>query len=315
MNAKLKDISEIEKTNTIQINKSIGLSEDKKKEIEKYLGERCSYFEMSKNSVTNLIGKFFNSSNNSMLNDMYDSMEIDMKSFHAFFERGSLVYKFNDNFVDDYLNYDFNIDDYLEKSSMKLNHDCFCIYAKNIINSKKYLDKNESDIDYDVCFIHKYKSKIYFIFRKLDDKLLDTNYVIKRNCPDNYNLIDIIQAHDYNPIEKEENNEIIKGIIKLIIYIQSSNVDLRKVSPENPKENNRKERDRSNTNNLKNDSLFEYYNIGYSWQKLPIYIQDQWSVRGHFRLQPCGQNRENHKIIFIEPQVRKRKTFEIEANV
>jgi hypothetical protein len=56
-----------------------------------------------------------------------------------------------------------------------------------------------------------------------------------------------------------------------------------------------------------NDSFIKYFKVGYGWNKLPLYVKDEWETQGHFRMQACGKNHQEHKIVFINPHIRKRK--------
>ncbi len=251
--------------------------------------------------------------------DLYYKM---IMNYLSFFISGSKIYKFSNDFLNDYMNYDLNFDSIINNNKISFNSDSIWIYAENIFES---LDKKEKYnlINVSKMKIHETKKGVYscaidIAFRNINNGIY---FCTSRYCFHDFNLIDIYK-YDSKGHDNSRSNEyiehidlMIKNVIKLMLYIQSSNVDLRKISPEISMKNTRKERDRANTNNIKNDSLIDYFKVGYGWNKLPVYTLDQWSVRGHFRLQPFGENRQNHKIIFIEPQVRKRKSQEIEANL
>lgn len=263
-----------------------------------------------------------NYNNEQELDSYYQVFKMGLNNYLSFFKNEGKIYKFNNDFVKDYMNYDLNFESILENNSISFNGDCIIIYAENLFKTYEDISKLNLVIISKLDVLESRtngKTKILnFSFRNIEDN----NYIydVVRQCDSSY---DLIQAYKNHVLKNDEidrinhQNFMIKNIIKLVLYIQSSNVDLRKISPEISMKNTRKEKDRANTNNIKNDSLIEYYKVGYSWNKLPIYSMDQWSVRGHFRLQPCGENRENHKIIFIEPQVRKRqasKNIELSSN-
>ncbi|KAB8035791.1 hypothetical protein GCL60_16310 [Silvanigrella paludirubra] len=247
-----------------------------------------------------------------------------INNYLMFLQNGCLMYKFNDDFLNDFLNYPLNIEDYILSNKISLNNDSFCIYAKDIYN----LEHNNNKYNYNLIYVSKMtilnngvRKNIYRFTLKDINKNYGNMYHFFRETDVNFSLESIFKINNILSNNNEDQNinlELAKKIIKLIIYIQSSNVDLREIKTEVPKNDTRKERDRATTINNINDSLISYYNVGYSWNKLPIYTQDQWSVIGHFRLQPCGQNRQNHKIIFIEPQIRTRqssKNIELSSNI
>ncbi len=268
-------------------------------------------YDENKNKIVELLETEYNY-------DLYYKM---LKNYESFFNSDSKIYKFNNDFINDYMNYDLNFDSLINNNTISFNSDSIWIYVENVFESLNKKEKYNL-INISKMKIHETKKGVYscaidIAFRNINNGIY---FCTSRYCFHDFNLIDI-----YKYISKEQDDNIsneyfehidlmIKNVIKLMLYIQSSNVDLREITPEIPLQNTRKERDRTLTNNNKNDSLIPYYNVGYGWNKLPIYTQEQWSVRGHFRLQPCGQNRENHKIIFIEPQVRKRKLINNEAN-
>lgn len=257
-----------------------------------------------------------NYNNEQELDSYYQVFKMGLNNYLSFFKSEGKIYKFNNDFVKDYMNYDLNFESILENNSISFNEDCIIIYAENLFKTYEDISKLNLVIISKLDVLESRnngKTKILnFSFRNIEDN----NYIydVVRQCDSSY---DLIQAYKNHVLKNDEidrinhQNVMIKNIIKLVLYIQSSNVDLRKISPEISIKNTRKGRDRANTNNIKNDSLIEYYNVGYSWNKLPIYSMDQWSVRGHFRMQPCGENRKSHKIIFIEPQVRKRQACDV----
>lgn len=51
---------------------------------------------------------------------------------------------------------------------------------------------------------------------------------------------------------------------------------------------------------IKNDTKKRYILVNSNWNVTTIRL-DEFSVRGHFRLQPCGVGRKQYKYIFIEP--------------
>ena len=57
------------------------------------------------------------------------------------------------------------------------------------------------------------------------------------------------------------------------------------------------------TGKISNDFKFPLTVVTSKWNITSIRTEE-FGVRGHFRVQPCGQNRSNYEIIFIEPFVK-----------
>jgi hypothetical protein len=51
---------------------------------------------------------------------------------------------------------------------------------------------------------------------------------------------------------------------------------------------------------IKNDTRNKYILVNTNWNTTIIHL-NEFSVRGHYRLQPCGVGRKQYKYIFIEP--------------
>ncbi len=98
--------------------------------------------------------------------------------------------------------------------------------------------------------------------------------------------------------------EIIEYAVKSVIYIFSANPDLREYKPlPTGKDLVRRERDRNTTENEKNGK-WPMMLVGYDWKKPKTYHVDGTTVSGHFRWQPCGKNREDVKLIWIDEHHR-----------
>jgi hypothetical protein len=54
---------------------------------------------------------------------------------------------------------------------------------------------------------------------------------------------------------------------------------------------------------IKNDTRNKYILVNTNWNVTTIRL-DEFSVRGHFRLQPCGVGRKNYKYVYIEPYTK-----------
>ena len=54
---------------------------------------------------------------------------------------------------------------------------------------------------------------------------------------------------------------------------------------------------------IKNDTRNKYILVNTNWNTTTIRL-DEFSVRGHFRLQPCGVGRKNYKYVYIEPYTK-----------
>ncbi len=51
---------------------------------------------------------------------------------------------------------------------------------------------------------------------------------------------------------------------------------------------------------IKNDTRNKYILVNTNWNTTIVHL-NEFSVRGHYRLQPCGVGRKQYKYIFIEP--------------
>lgn len=54
---------------------------------------------------------------------------------------------------------------------------------------------------------------------------------------------------------------------------------------------------------IKNDTHNKYILVNTNWNVTTIRL-DEFSVRGHFRLQPCGVGRKQYKYVYIEPYTK-----------
>ncbi|KAB8035628.1 hypothetical protein GCL60_16910 (plasmid) [Silvanigrella paludirubra] len=240
-------------------------------------------------------------------------------TYLKFFDSNQPIYKINDDFLSDYMNFDLDIEKILSNNIIEFSNDSIIIFAKNLL---KY---RNSEIN--IVQISKMNSNkgnyLFFSLRNINNNFILHDFF--RPCNSKFDLIhayheiyridglkNIVTDHK---IELKEQNLALIKILKLMLYIQSSNVDLRKVNKEIPKDNYVRDDHIINKNYISNESSIDYFKVGYGWKKLPIYSKNEWSVKGHFRMQPCGENRRNHRIIFIEPQIRKRKIIEIETNL
>ncbi len=189
-----------------------------------------------------------------------------LHSFLRFFYNNSIIYKFNNEFLIDYMNYELNFDDLVLKNKIYLKEDNFIIYADECFESLESTHKW-----FNLVLISKFedfsKSQkfINFSLRTIDNPSYFINIV--RRVDEKFDLIDsyvnkrlnnkITSSYEISYTEYEDS--IIKKIIKLMLYIQSSNVDLRKITPVTSQNENRKERDRSMQSNFKNDSVIPYW--------------------------------------------------------
>lgn len=218
----------------------------------------------------------------------------------GFLNDGAKIYKFNDDFLNDYLNYPLNFDKLITSNSVNLQSKNIFICGKNLFEK----EHNGKSFYFNLLNLSNHTDKngnfIIVNFSSFDHL---GNVKISFKTDENFNL-----TKPYLTEESTENKGIIKIIIKLLFYIQSSNVDLREITPEIPDKNaTKKEKSRIDNNNFKNDSFIKYFRVGYSWNKLPIYTKDEWEVQGHFRMQACGKNHQEHKIVFVNPHTKKRQ--------
>jgi len=222
-----------------------------------------------------------------------------------FVRSGAKIYKFNNEFLDDYLSYPLNFSKLLETQSLNLDFGSIILYAQDIGEVEHEKTKRKfSAVTLTTHYDTNLKNYIILHLSSLDNPY---NFLFVCKTDEKYNLIEAYKNEE-NGIEKDlERNEVVKKIIKLLFYIKSNNVDLREIVPEIPKNNTKKEKDKTDLHNSMNDSFIKYFKVGYGWNKLPLYVKDEWETQGHFRMQACGKNHQEHKIVFINPHIRKRK--------
>lgn len=286
---------------------------------EKLKNKLLEYFNFYKTNSENIKKVLYNNFLNIVdlqksddLENLFVNIYCSLGNYCDFVRSGSKIYKFNESFLNDYLNFDINFDKVVSTQSLRFSETCIMIHAENLYKSP--IDEHI----YNLVFVNKIhatdgkKNEFNILQFSFHDINTPNKFIsINKKTDEDFDLINAYKnkgfyEQDYEIEESINHDEIIGKVIKLIIYIQSSNIDLRKMQPLLSNTNSRKERDRAMQYNIVNDSLLPHFKVGYSWNKLPIYTMDEWSVRGHFRLQPCGEQRQNHKVIFIEPQVRKR---------
>ena len=109
------------------------------------------------------------------------------------------------------------------------------------------------------------------------------------------------------------NDKLFEYAIKILLYIQSGDPDLRHLRPTpKPKSNKRKHRLAWERENV--CSVPVTY-VGYDWRKSTHWRNQDVSVVGHFRWQPFGPNRSQVKLIWIDEHTRQYKRQEsIAAN-
>lgn len=219
----------------------------------------------------------------------------------SFLNNGAKIYKFNDDFLKDYLNYPLNFDTLIKSNSLNFISDNIFISGKNLAE----IELQGKSYSFDVMGLTNFTdSNGNFILSHLSSLEHRYNYVITFATDDKFNLLNA-----YHNLKDDANiTPITKNLLKLLFYIRSSNVDLREVSPEILDKNaTKKEKSKIDNNNFKNDSFIKYFKVGYAWNKLPIYKKEEWEVQGHFRMQACGKNHQEHKIVFVNQHTKKRQ--------
>jgi len=239
------------------------------KEIANQLEKYVFKFDSSKNQIDKIISRLYSIDpikDKDNVIHFYQIYYTTLHSFLRFFYNNSIIYKFNNKFLIDYMNYELNFDDLVLKNKIYLKEDNFIIYADECFESLESTHKW-----FNLVLISKFedfsKSQkfINFSLRTIDNPSYFINIV--RRVDEKFDLIDsyvnkrlnnkITSSYEISYTEYEDS--IIKKIIKLMLYIQSSNVDLRKITPVTSQNENRKERDRSMQSNFKNDSVIPYW--------------------------------------------------------
>jgi hypothetical protein len=222
-----------------------------------------------------------------------------------FVRSGAKIYKFNNEFLDDYLSYPLNFSKLLETQSLNLDFGSIILYAQDIGEVEH--EKTKLKFNAVTLTTHCDANLQNYIILHLSSLDNPYNFLFVCKTDEKYNLIEAYKNEE-NFIKTDINrNEVVKKIIKLLFYIKSNNVDLREIVPEIPENNTKEEKDKTNLHNSMNDSFIKYFKVGYGWNKLPLYVKDEWETQGHFRMQACGKNHQEHKIVFINPHIRKRK--------
>jgi hypothetical protein len=100
----------------------------------------------------------------------------------------------------------------------------------------------------------------------------------------------------------KEGEGIIKYITNLILYINSGDPDIRELKkPKIPKETkNPKKFQKKN----RHRPLLDIIEVGFSYMKGITYQVSSTDVRGHFRWQPCGEERSQVKLIWVKEHTR-----------
>jgi hypothetical protein len=222
-----------------------------------------------------------------------------------FVKSGAKIYKFNNEFLDDYLSYPLNFSKLLETQSLNLDFGSIILYAQDIGEVEHEKTKRKYSV---ITLTTNQDTNLQnYIILQLSSLDHPYNFLFVCKTTEKFNLIEAYKNEE-NCIKTDINrNEVVKKIIKLLFYIKSNNVDLREIVPEIPENNTKKEKDKTDLHNSMNDSFIFYFKVGYGWNKLPLYVKDEWETQGHFRMQACGKNHQEHKIVFINPHIRKRK--------
>jgi len=106
----------------------------------------------------------------------------------------------------------------------------------------------------------------------------------------------------------EDGAGVIKYITNIILYLNSGDPDLRDLKkPKIPKETKNIQKFRRK-NRFK--SLLDITEVGFNYMKGIQYRVSATAVRGHFRWQPFGPQREQVKLIWIEEHARNFKSKE-----
>lgn len=93
-------------------------------------------------------------------------------------------------------------------------------------------------------------------------------------------------------IKDVSTNKYFKKMIKLIIYIELADIQVELIEPGNISKHPSK--DVRETNESSNN----IYVVDSSWNTL-IIRNEGFSVKGHYRLQPCGEGMRDRKLIWI----------------
>lgn len=83
--------------------------------------------------------------------------------------------------------------------------------------------------------------------------------------------------------------------IKLLMYIELSEIEAVKVAP-----SNKIKYGKGGDDKIYNDtSMRNVYLVNANWNKI-VTVSGAFKVSGHFRVQPCGAGRKDYKLIWIE---------------
>jgi hypothetical protein len=82
-------------------------------------------------------------------------------------------------------------------------------------------------------------------------------------------------------------------VIKLMIFVELGDIEVEFI------EKGRNNKKPKKEGKITNDSEYNVYVVDSSWNKL-IIRTDGFAVRGHFRLQPCGEGMKDRKLIWID---------------
>lgn len=97
-------------------------------------------------------------------------------------------------------------------------------------------------------------------------------------------------------------NALLSYCAKCLIYIHSAKPDIKSETGARTTKKNPVKIKKF----YKNNCPFDLVNVGYSYHGLTYHV-DQTQVQGHFRWQPCGTNREQIKLIWIDEHIRHYK--------
>jgi hypothetical protein len=104
------------------------------------------------------------------------------------------------------------------------------------------------------------------------------------------------------------NTDLFSFILKSYLYICSGDPDLREYRAPKPPETGKVKKLRLWFRHHENQSLVDMVLVGFNFKKPTVYSVDRTSVVGHFRWQPCGPQRAQVKLIWIEAHERTFKT-------
>ena len=136
--------------------------------------------------------------------------------------------------------------------------------------------------------------------------------IMGSNLPDNFKSMShlpvlkwdtfVIRLKDYPngfmPVDPESNNEAKEYFVKLLMFIELSEVVYHYIKP-NQKVNVSPTPGRNFDNKIKNEAGVDVTFVTTNWNKVLV-VNGEFTVSGHLRIQPYGHNRSDYKLIWIE---------------